>query len=179
MSKMAKLTVKEALEKTSGGRFNKKAFNEVLKAMANDTDFVAKVASVKKGELEGVEDVLVTKGFRKWIQGIVEKAGIDKAESALVLEDSFTIDNVDGLYEFFAEAVYEYISAGNQFNLLPKEDFKGSIYLKDVVASTRKMKCRNPKTGEDLGEVEIEYATHKELGVSSGCPEYLKTRKKA
>lgn len=176
---MAKLTVKEALEQTSGGRFNKKAFNEVLKAMANDTDFVAKVAKVKKGELENVEEVLVTKGFRKWIQGIVEKAGIDKAESAFVLEDTFTIDNVDGLYEFFAEAVYEYISAGNSFDLLPKEDFKGSIYLKDLVASTRKMKCRNPKTGEDLGEVEIDYAAHKELAVSSGCPEYLKTRRKA
>lgn len=175
---MAVMTVKEALEKTSGGRFNKKAFNDVMKAIANDTEFATKVANVKKGELEGVEEVLVTKGFRKWLQGVVEKAGIDKAESAMVLEETFTIDNVDGLYEFFSEAVYEYIKAGNRFDLLPKEDFKGSIYLKEVVASTKTMKCRNPKTGEDLGEVEIEYAPHKELAASSGCPEYLKTRKK-
>ena len=90
---MAKImTVQEALEsikatkksekgETILNRFNKKSFNNLMLAMANDVDFTSKVAKKVKNE-DGtdsfeLEDVMVTKEFRKWCKKIAEKAGID------------------------------------------------------------------------------------------------------
>lgn len=184
---MAKvMSVQEALDSMKGkvnesgkrtiNRFNKKNFTTLMVAMANDMDFTAKVAKVSKGELASVEDVMVTKEFRKWCKKLVEKAGIDKAESERVLSPDFVIDNMDGLYEFFATAVYEYINAGNQFDLLPTEDFKGGIYLKDVEESEKIAEAFDPKDHHSLGKFKTTKKKHKVLGVKSGCHSYLKSR---
>lgn len=159
-------------------RFNKKRFEKLLKAMANDPNFTTQVAIVKKGELETVEEIAVSEGFRKFCKHIVEKAGVDKAESPKVLTEDFTLDTMDGMYEFFATAVYLYMDAGNRFDLLPKEDFKGSLFIRENKPSKRVQKIFHPKTREDLGVIEIEKDTHRSLGVKSACPSYLKKRKK-
>lgn len=180
---MAK-TVKEVIEEikskddTAINRFSKKNFNALLKAMVNDTEFSEKYAKVKGGELAGEEEVMVTKNFRKWIQKVIEKAGVDKNESSMVLESSFSIDDVDGLYDFFAAALYEYINSGCKFDLPSKKDFKGSIYLKKNPKASKIRSARNPQTGEDLGEFEYSNDEYKSLGVSSSCPDYLKSSRK-
>lgn len=186
---MAKiLTVEEALQEIQSktnekgkeviNRFSKKNFNTLLLAMANDLEFKEKVAKVKGGELVDLEEVMVTKDFRKWCQKLVEKAGVDKAESARVLSPEFTIDNVDGLYEFFASAVFQYIDAGNQFDFLPTESFKGGIQRKKVDQKTKRSEAKNPHTGESLGTFEITNKAHKELKVKSSCPAFLKDKKR-
>ena len=176
------LTVKEALERVKGdgkspNRFSKKSFNTLMTALANDVNFAAKVANVKKGELESVEDVMVTKGFRKWCKKLVEKAGVDKAESERVMTDAFQIDDMEGLYEFFASAIYEYCAAGNRFALLPTEDFKGSISIKNVDETTTVADAYSPKDRSYLGTYETTKKAHKELSVKTGCPDFLKSRK--
>lgn len=186
MSKI--LTVQEALNSMSAkegkngkvtlNRFNKKNFGILMTALANDVDFTSKVAKVKAGELDTVEDVLVTKGFRKWCKNLVEKAGVDKAESERVMSADFQIDNMDGLYEFFASALYQYIEAGNQFDFLPTEDFKGSLYLKSVDEKTTVADVKSPQDGSYIGTFETTKKKHKELAVKSGCPAFLKNRKK-
>ena len=113
MSKI--LTVQEALASMQAktnekgkkviNRFNKKNFTTLMTALANDLDFKAEVAKVKKGELDSVEEVMVTKEFRKWCKKLIEKAGVDKSESERVLSPDFEIDNMEGLYEFFATAL--------------------------------------------------------------------------
>lgn len=186
---MAKiLTVEEAIaqikSKTNGNgkevinRFSKKNFNTLLLALANDIEFKEQVAKVKGGELVELEDVMVTKDFRKWLQRIVESAGVDKAESAKVLTADFTIDNVDGLYEFMAAAVWEYVDAGNQFDLLPTKDFKGGIQRKHVDEKSKKSDAKNPHTGEFLGTFETTTKAHKELKVKTSCPAFLKDKKR-
>lgn len=180
---MAALTFNEAIEaitpKTGEkGRFNKKKFTMLMKAMANDVNFQAKVAKVRKGELKDVEPIMVTKEFRKWCKHLLETAGIDKTESARVLTDDFVIDSMDGLYEFFVTALYEYINAGNQFDLLPTEEFKGSLYIKNVGEKVSVSDSFSPQTREYIGTFEITKKKHKELGVKSGCPAFLKDKKK-
>lgn len=185
---MAKyMTVEEALAsmqakvnengKKQINRFNKKNFNTLMTAMANDLDFTEKVAKVKKGEVE-IEDVMVTKGFRKWCKNLVEKAGIDKSESERIMNADFTIDNVDGLYDFFAAALYEYMDAGNRFDLPSKEDFQGSIEIKEVAESVKQAEARSPQDGTILGVFETTKKAHKEMKVKSSCPSYLSSRKK-
>ena len=167
--------------KSSGkapNRFSKKSFNRLMKAILNDPSFTEGIAVSSGEELIKVEQLAVSEGFRKFLKKILEKAGMDKTDSEIVMSKDFTIDNVDGLYEFFAAALYEYMDAGNKFDLLPKEDFKGSIYLAEVAASTKVSEVRNPQTKETLGTYEFKYEKHKTLKASSPCPKYLKTKKK-
>ena len=159
-------------------RFSKKAFNKLMKAMLNDPSFTEAIAVSSGDELVKVEQIAVSDGFRKFLKKVLEKAGMDKKDSEVVLGKDFYIDNVDGLYEFFAAAMYEYMNAGNKFDLLPKEDFKGSLYLQTVEASTKVSEVKNPQTKESLGTYEFSYQQHKTLKASSPCPKYLKTKKK-
>lgn len=180
---MANETVKECLTRiTPAGdtpnRFSKKSFNDLLKAILNDTEFVSEIAVTKNKELADVQKVLVTKEFRGFLKRILEKAGVDKAESAMVLDPSFTIDNVDGLYDFMSAAIYEYMAAKNTFDFPPKKDFKGKISIKTEPASTKVSEARNPQTGESLGTWEYKTESYKKLVASSPAPDYLKSRKK-
>ena len=158
-------------------RFNKKNFNTLMLAMVNDVDFTTRVAK-KAGDSYELEDILVTKEFRKWCRNLVEKAGVDKSESEIVMSNEFKIDNVEGLYEFFATALYLYIEKGNRFDLLPKEDFKGSIKIKEVKKSSKVSSARSPQTKEYLGDFEVTKESHKVLSVKSSCPDWLKSRRK-
>lgn len=182
------MTVKEVLKTMQGkqnekgdiivNRFSKKNFNNLMKAMVNDPEFIVKVPVVKNGEISELKEIMVSNEFRNCIKKILEKAGVDKKESMMVLDPSFTFENLDGLYEFFATAVYEYMSAGNKFDFIPREDFKGSITIKKKGKSKKTSKARNPRTGESLGEFEYTTEPYNILVSSSPCPEYLKTRKK-
>ena len=159
-------------------RFNKKNFTTLMTAMANDPDFSAKVVKVKNSEIDSVENVMVSQGFREFCKKIVEKAGVDKKESAIVLTSAFEFSNSDlnGLYEFFADAVYEYMAAGNQFDFLPTEDFKGSISLKNVDEVVKTAEAFSPKDRSSLGVYTTTKKAHKELAVKSSCPSFLKNR---
>lgn len=160
-------------------RFNKQKFEKLLKAMFNDSKFSTRVAKVSKGELETVEEIEVSQGFRKFCKKVCEKAGIDKAESEKLLSADFTIDNAEGIYEFFATAMYLYMDKGNKFDLLQKDDFKGSIYVKDVAGKEGDWKDTfHPKTREPLGKSKVTTKDHKVLGIKSGCPSFLKDRAK-
>lgn len=185
---MAKvMTVKEALESMQGkvkengdvvvNRFNKRNFNTLMVALANDIEFTAKVAKVKKGECE-LEDVMVTKGFRKWCKNLVEKMGVDSSESARIMTDKFVIDNMDGLYDFFAEAMYQYMDAGNRFDLPGKKDFQGGMYIKNVPETKKVADFTNPADKSFIGTFETTKKKHKELKVKSSCPSYLSEKRK-
>ena len=181
---MSKITVEEALKSMTSekgkNRFNKKNFTTLMTAMANDPEFVAKVVKVKNSEIDTVETVMVSKGFREFCKKIAEKSGVDKSESARILTDSFEFTNSDlnGLYEFFTTAVYEYMSAGNTFDFMPTEDFKGSISLKDVPETVKVAEAFSPKDRSSLGTYETTKKKHKELVAKSSCPVFLKNRKK-
>lgn len=160
-------------------RFNKRNFNTLMVALANDVDFTTKVAKVKKGvdEIE-LEEIMVTKDFRKWCKKLVERMGVDSSESERIMSPDFVIDNMDGLYEFFTTALYMYMEAGNRFDLLPKEDFKGGFYLKDVAEVTKVQDTFNPADHSYLGTIEVTKKKHKEVKAKSSCPSYLTKKRK-
>lgn len=164
--------------KTNHNRFSKRAFNELLTAMVNDPDFTTDFAVSAKGELKSVEELRVTEGFRKWLQKVVEIAGIDKAESAVVLSKDFVIPNMDGLYELFTTAMYEYMKNGSRFDMIPKRDFKASFAMNKKGAKTKTGTLLNPSTGEVLGTYSTDMAEHWEASVKSSCPNWMKKRMK-
>ena len=176
------LTVEEALasmqaKKNKKGdiiinRFNKRNFNTLMLALANDIDFASEFARIKNGDVD-LEEVMVTKKFRKWCKRLVEKMGIDKSESERIMTSEFTIDNIDGIYEFFTEAVYLYMKAGNRFDLPSKKGFQGGIYLKDIPEKETVSESKNPQTGESLGKYKRKKKAHTELKSRSTTPGYL------
>lgn len=173
-----KATHKNSKGEIIPNRFSKKNFSKLMKSMANDPSFVVKIPVVKDGEKDHLEDLMVTEGFRKWCRKLLEKAGVDKKESAMVLDASFEIDTMDGLYEFFATALYEYMNAGNRFDMIPREDFKGSLSVVKKPKDKKIRESRDPKTGKSLGMFEYTNESYKSVVSSSPCPSYLKGRKK-
>ena len=109
------LTVEEALDviNKKGGykRFNKKNFELLMVALLNDNTFNTKVAKYRKGDLI-VDEILPTKKFRQWCKKLLESTGMDKKDAEVVLSDDFKIDNVEGVYDFFMAAMYEYMKDG-------------------------------------------------------------------
>lgn len=174
------LSVEDALEviNKKGGynRFNKKNYELLMVALLNDSNFTSKVAKYRKGELV-VDEILPTKKFRLWCKKLLESTGMDKKDAEIVLSDDFKIDSVEGIYDFFMAAMYEYMKDGNHFDFPSKEDFQGSIYLKKVKASKKKNKQYNPKNRELIGTYIIEKEDYTELCAKSSCPSYLKKRK--
>lgn len=179
MSKSVKEVIAEITPEKGTNRFSKKNFNDLLLAMINDTEFSAKVAVAKNHQLAEVKEVFVGKDFRKFLKKVLEKAGMDKADAQVVLDPSFELDNADGLYEFIATSVYEYMDAGNRFALLPREDFGGgSMTIKEKDEKETTSRAHNPKTKEDLGLYKRTTKKHKALVVSSPAPAWLKTRER-
>lgn len=157
-------------------RFNKKNFNILMTAIANDVNFTEKVAK-KVGDGFELEDVMVTKAFRKWCKKLVEKAGIDSKDAEVVMTSDFIIDDMEALYDFFSAALYEYINAGNKFDMHTKEDFQGSIFMKDIAETTKEYEARNPSTGETIGKFEGKTKKHKELKIKSTAPSWLSSKR--
>lgn len=158
-------------------RFNKQKFNWLMRAILNDPDFVETSVKYYHQNLQPV-DLSVSKDFRKFIKKVLEKLGVDSSEAKRILEPEFKFDNVNGLYEFFAAAVYEYMEVGNKFDLIPKEDFRATIYMDTEKKKKKKYKARDPISGVYLGEVEVETEEHKRLKVSSPAPKWMTKRKK-
>lgn len=179
MTKTVKGVIAEITPESGYARFSKRNFNDLMMALMNDTEFAAEVAVVKNKELADIQKIFVAKEFRKFLKKVLMKAGMDQSDASAVMDPSFEIDFTDGLYEFFATAIYEYVDAHNKFTLLPREDFDGgSIALKTVAEKSTTSRCRNPKTQEDLGLWERTTRKHKVLTVSSPAPAYLKTRRR-
>ena len=158
-------------------RFNKKKFETLLLALINDNSFAADNAKFRGDNLIE-ETIYPTKQFKKFCKKILEAYGLDKIEASRIEDDGFVIESVQGLYEFFTEAMYLYMEAGNKFSFPSKKDFRGDIYIKDVPETKRNYKAKNPKDGKIIGEYEKTTKKHKELKVKSSAPKYLSKKRK-
>ena len=172
-----KKMTKDGVEKWAYNRFNKRNYQTLLRAMLNDPDLKAVTVKLKEGAVDSTEEIMVTKEFREFLRKILVKAGIDNADSNAIMSRDFVIDNVDGLYEFFATSMYLYMNAGNRFDLIPTETFRGSIFLEDVPETTKVSDAKNPKTREFIGTIETTKKAHQKLAVKSSCPSWLVSRK--
>lgn len=156
-------------------QFNRSNFDKLINAAASDPDFTAQVAIIKKGEFQGYKDIACGKEFRKWMRHLVERAGIDSNESAIVESADFQVGNLSWMYDFFAEVLWLYLE-GNKFALPKKEDFDATLALKDMPQTVKTAEVKKPG-GPSLGTFETTTKEHKVLSVKSSCPSYLKSRR--
>lgn len=184
-TKMAKESVNEVLTaiaakidhkgKKKLNQFNRSNFDRLINAAASDPEFTSQVAIIKKGEFQGYKEIACGKEFRKWLRGVVEKAGIDRSESGIVESSDFNVGNLDWMYDFFAEVLWLYLE-GNKFALPKKEDFDATLALKDVDEVIKVGEMRKPG-GPVIGNFETTKKAHKVLTAKSSCPKYLQSRR--
>lgn len=173
----AKKTDKDGNESTAYNRFSKKNFNSLLKAIVNDPEYKFMTVTVK-GDNTTPEGIDVTKQFRDFLYKILVKAGVDSSDAKAIYSENFTIDSVDGMYELLTATMYQYMAAGNKFDMIPTEDFKASLYIEDMPETKEVGESKNPFNGESLGVFETTKKAYKRLRVKSSCPAWLVSRQK-
>lgn len=158
-------------------RFNKRKFETLMLAMANDLELSTETVKIHDGEPE-VSEIAVTKGFRKFCRKLLESAGMDRSEAARIESGDFIIQSVEGLYDFFTDAMYRYMEVGNRFDLPSKKDFKGGMILVDVDEVEKEYKAKDIKTGK-VTDKKINKKTkkHKRLKAKSNAPSYLSEKR--
>lgn len=160
--------------------FNKTNFKKLIVAMLNDPDHTIHVPVVKGGTIESVKDIALSADFRNFVRSIVERMGVDKAESAAVMTADFKITekDVEWVYAFISSALTNYMSTGAKFDFLPQDDLVGSISIQEQPEKTAVKEVRNPATGEPLGAIEVHTEKHRRIVAKSTTPAWLKHCKK-
>lgn len=155
--------------------FSRADYDKLLKAMLNDPSYTATYCTTKAGE-PVTKEVEVTKMFRESIKRILLNFGVDKQEAEkMVSEYQFT--NVDGWYELAAESIYKYMEAGKKYDFPTREDFKGSISLKDVDESVGTFtSIRKKGDTSPTKEFKVQTKKHKVLEKKSKAPAWLKKK---
>lgn len=150
--------------------FNRTQFDQLAKAYLNTVDYTVEAAGTKGGELE-TKELKSVQAFRGMIQRILVDFGVDKQEAARVMDESYEIRNVDGIYELCSELVYKYMEAGKKFDFITKVDFTGSLSLKEMGESVSTHKDITTKE-----EFKVAKKPHKLLEKKSKAPSWLKSR---
>lgn len=155
--------------------FSRVDYDRLLKAMLNDPSYTATYCSTKGGEVVK-KDVEIVKVFRESLKRILISFGVDKQEAEKIVTD-YQFTNVDGWYELTAEAIYKYMEAGKKFDFPTREDFKGSLTLKDVdeyVGTYTTIRKKGDTT--PAKEFKIQTKKHKVLEKKSKAPAWLKKK---
>lgn len=150
--------------------FSRADFDKLAKALVNTPEYTVKTYSTKEGNLVEKEIKPIEK-FRNVIQAVLKDFGVDSQEAAKVLDKSYEIKNVDGLYELCSELIYAYISAGKKFDFITKADFAGSLTLDEISESIGEV--TSVKTRE---KSMVKKKAHKILSKKSKCPKWLKSK---
>ena len=165
--------VKASVSKTSTGKpvrsFSRADWDKLAKAYLNDPHYTVKAASVKGGELV-TKEIEPVKAIRTMIYKVLVDFGVDKQEAERVL-DTYEFRSVEGVYELASELVYRYMEAGKKFDFITREDFSGSLTVKEVEESVSTHK--NIRTKE---EFKVKKKQHKVLEKQSKAPSWLKSR---
>lgn len=150
--------------------FSRSDFDKLAKAYLNTPDYTIEAAGLKGGELV-TKTIEPVKAFRGMIQRILIEFGVDKQEAATILDSSKEIKNVDGIYELCSELVYQYMNAGKKFDFITREDFAGSLTLKEMGEAISEH--TDIRTKE---KYKVEKKAHKLLEKKSKTPKWLKKR---
>lgn len=151
--------------------FSRTDFDRLAKAYINTPDYTIQKAVAKGDDSFELVEIKPVLQFREMLHSILRGFGVDKQEADRVLTDEELVKNASCMYEFVSELIFQYMSADKKFDFITREDFTGSIKLKDVdeVITTH----RSPRGGE---KVTVKKKAHRQLDKKSTAPKWLKSR---
>ena len=184
---MASKTFKEAKENLSknikrgknGNKirsFSRTDFNDMINAMLNDPSYEMESVKVVDGELTNVTTPVIRDLREKLIVPILTEAGVEKSEAQRIASEyHFKSNQTSMMYEFIADAIYQYMDADKKFNFPNRKTFTGSIYLKDIEEQTVERDIRDIHDHKTIvGHKKEKRAAHKTIVKKSTCPTWLR-----
>ena len=166
---------KEVLDKTPAGKepkrvFSKQGFNDLATAYMNSPEYVDSSVKSKDGQAVVVETTPVKEIRESIIGGIAKAAGLDKAESAKLVE-SYQFSPKTDWHSMVSNTIEAYAGdALRKFTFIPRADMKGSIEIKNVEKEVKEVRV----PGADNVRKKVEYGAHRKVKVKSSCPSNLK-----
>jgi hypothetical protein len=151
-------------------------FDRLAKALVNDVNYTIDSVTIKNGKPEKKE-IKPVQLYRNAIRQILIDFGVDKEEAKRIMDESYEIRSVDGLYELASEIIYKYIEAGKKFDFIPRQDFVGSLTLREIGETVTEHKTIS-KNGEPAKTIKVKKQKHKQLEKKSKAPRWLKTHLK-
>lgn len=154
--------------------FNREAFEDVVTSLINTPEYEVETAS-KDAESETGYKVTTTKPvaeLRKSLEQFLIDAGVDKAEAAHQAATA-EIKKLNGIYEIFSEALYQYLKAGKKFNFVTKTDFQGSLELQENEETVKEYTNMQSPTKDKFKKRE---GKHSKVKASSKVPQWLAQR---
>ena len=163
--KNAKKASKDGNIKSS---FSKKFYDDVAGAVMNDPEYEFDEIKMKNGEATVVKSK-PTKEFReKLFTPIMKSFNVDSEDAQKFIEDyQFTPAQVSTMYGLMSAINWEYMKTGKILRLPSKEDFVGSVNIREVPETM----YENKKTG-----VKVRREAHKVLLKRSNTPAWKKER---
>lgn len=172
--------MRESVNASKNGKpkktWSRSDFDRLLSAAVNEADMKMVVAQTKNGEMTEKE-VFPTQLYRQALRKILIDFGVDKQAAEPMVNGSYKITSVDGMYELFCNVMFDYMNAGKKFELPTRKNFSGSMSTKTVNKATKEFSAI-PKPGEPNPpkKFTVETAEHIELEKKSKAPKWLKKR---
>lgn len=168
--------IKDERERLKKKAFSKTVFIELLATYSNDPDFQSH--NMKVSEDKAIK--LLTKpakGFRNTFKKILVDFGADEKEAATFMEQyKFSNRDLESVYEFISDAIYNYLKIGRPLELFSKEDVVASIYLDEVEAGEKETEVlidfKDPKKGKKKSKSKWE--GYSKLKTKSKAPKWKK-----
>lgn len=155
--------------------FSRTDFDALLKAMVNEVEYTTTYCGTKNGEMV-TKEVKPVKIFRESLKRVLMNFGVDSQEAEKMVKD-YKFTNVDGWYELMCEIIYRYMEANKKFDFPTREDFKGSISIKNVEEATGTYSAIKKKGETGPAETfKIKTKSHKILEKKSKAPNWLKKK---
>lgn len=163
--KAAKASTKDGTVKSA---FSRKFYDDVAGAVLNDPEYKFEEVKVRGGKPTKVVTT-PSKNFReKMLTPLAKSFNLDETDTKKFVQDfKFSPGQAATIYDLMSAINWEYMNTGKILRIPAKEDFVGSIYLKEVGETTFK----NPKTGKVTKSKK-----HRALGKRSSTPAWCKEK---
>jgi len=172
--------IKEGVKTTPNGKkkktFSRSDFDDMLKALLNETEYEMTTASIKNGVM--VEKTIKpVELYRESLKKLAIAVGMDAQDAEKFM--TVSIKDVSGMYEIASEIIYKYIEADKKFDFVPRPDFVGSLTLADIGPSEKVYKSiRKPGDTTPQTESTVKTKKHKKLECKGKAPKWCKEKVK-
>lgn len=151
------------------------AFVDLLTDYINEPEYESHVVELEAGE-DGEKAAAIiktypVKKFRKTIKNILMDFGVDEEYASKVETDyKFKKKDVETMYDFMTDFIYQYLKTGRKLQLLKKEDVVLDLIMEDVKADGKAYKGNDKIKGSY-----VKHDAYKKVKATSKCPAWLKT----
>ena len=169
------------VQEAGSSRHSKSDYIEVTRTLLNTPDHEVKVY------VDDVDNPVVTKPVQRYrdsLKSVVEKFGVDKAETEKLDTMEFSKEHADALNDVALQAIKDYTGTGRKLVLPVTSPTESQMEIMQVDVEEKVLDTKKPVQGEDgsyslvpTGERKTT-AAHKEMRGSNKIPGWLWKKEK-